>query len=451
MHVALARNPGSGRSAVQGSGHRDPVRTRYRMAPLGCVRADPVGVAERFDGEPAGQVADQAPVLDRRESRHVLQALRDGCWIGERIGQPCDILPQRVERGDEQRRGVSNVATFERHNLGHERRIGGQLGCSTAARVIGTIGEMRRAPGAWSTRLVVLVVVTASATAGCGVTRGDDSQDLLMIIPNSPGGGYDQTGRAVVQVMEEADISGGSFTVNNVVGAGGAAATTTLVGQAGDEHTMMTAGLGVVGSTYSFASEYTLQDATPLAQLMSEPEGVLVPGDSPFRTIDDLVSAWEADPGSLAIGGGSSPGGPDHLFPMELAAEVGLDPNDVNYVTYDGGGPLTSALLGEKIDVGFSGLAEFIGQVESGELRVLAVSGEERYPDGVFADIPTLTESGIDLVFLNWRGVLAPPEISTSDGGAHRIPGGDARQSGVAGRARRVRLDRRLQDRRRVR
>ena len=74
-----------------------------------------------------------------------------------------------------------------------------------------------------------------------------------------------------------------------------------------------------------------------------------------------------------------------------------MDPNDVNYVSYDGGGPLTSALLGEKIDVGFSGLAEFVGQVESGELRVLAVSGEERYPDGPFAEVPTLTESGVDL------------------------------------------------------
>ena len=92
--------------------------------------------------------------------------------------------------------------------------------------------------------------------------------------------------------------------------------------------------------------------------------------------------------------------------------EIGIDPNDVNYVTYDGGGPLTSALLGEKIDVGFSGLAEFVGQVESGELRVLAVSGQERYPDGPFADVPTLTEEDIDLEFLNWRGVLAPPEIS---------------------------------------
>src|ERR687889_2542812 len=255
-------------------------------------------------------------------------------------------------------------------------------------------------------------LVLALASSGCGVTRGDDSRDLLMIIPNSPGGGYDQTGRAAVGVMEAEDITGGSFTVDNIIGAGGAAAMTELVGEAGDEHTMMTVGLGVVGSTYSFASTYNPLDATPLAQLMSEPEAVLVPPDSPFETIGDLVEAWKADPTSMAIGGGSSPGGPDFLFPMQLADEIGIDPNDVNYVSYDGGGPLKSALLGAKIEVGFSGPAEFSGDIESGELRMLAVSGDERSSQDVFAEVPTLAESGIDLVFLNWRGVLAPPDIS---------------------------------------
>jgi putative tricarboxylic transport membrane protein len=267
--------------------------------------------------------------------------------------------------------------------------------------------------GATRTGLALgLAGLLAATLAGCGVTRGESTRDLLMIIPNSPGGGYDQTGREAVKVMEAEEVTGGSFTVDNIVGAGGAGAMTSLMGRAGDENTMMTVGLGVVGSTYSFASEYDVGDGTPLAQLMSEPEGILVAADSPYQTIDDLVEAWKADPASIAVGGGSSPGGPDHLFPMQLAAEVGIDPNDVNYVTYDGGGPLTSALLGKKIDAGFSGLPEFQGSIDSGELRVLAVSGEERYPEGSpFADVPTLTEEGVDLVFLNWRGVLAPPEI----------------------------------------
>jgi putative tricarboxylic transport membrane protein len=259
----------------------------------------------------------------------------------------------------------------------------------------------------------LVLALAASLATGCGVTRGDETKDMLMMIPNSPGGGYDQTGRAAVSVMERENIlSGGSFEVTNVIGAGGSVAMTRLMNAEGDDHTMMTVGLGIVGSTYSFGGDYRLQDATPLAQLISDQEGVLVPADSPYKTIDDLVQAWQKDPGGLVVGGGSSLGGPDHLFPMQLASAVDVDPKQVRYVTYDGGGPLTSALLGNKIDVGFSGVGEFEGQIEAGELRVLAVSGDERLTGEAVKDVPTLQESDIDLTFINWRGVMAPPGIS---------------------------------------
>jgi putative tricarboxylic transport membrane protein len=250
--------------------------------------------------------------------------------------------------------------------------------------------------------------------AGCGVTRGDDSRDMSMLIPNSPGGGYDQTGRAAVDVMEDHNITGGTFDVTNIIGAGGSVAMTELMNEQGDQNVMMTVGLGVVGSLYSFGNEFQVTDATPLAQLMEEYEGVLVPGDSPFKTIDDLVTKWKADPSSVVVGGGSSPGGPDHLFPMQLAEAIGIDPREVRYISYDGGGPLTSALLGNKIQVGFSGLGEFAGNIKSGELRVLAVSGKERLTSDGLKDVPTLKESDVDLVFVNWRGVLAPPGISAA-------------------------------------
>ncbi|MEL7976342.1 tripartite tricarboxylate transporter substrate-binding protein [Isoptericola sp. F-RaC21] len=270
----------------------------------------------------------------------------------------------------------------------------------------------RRRRGARAAVAAALAATLVAVTAACGVTRGDDSTDLDMWIPNSPGGGYDQTGRAAVGVLDRDDITGGDIQVTNILGAGGSVAMSRLMGEAGNERLMMTLGLGVVGSTYSFGVDARPHDATPLAQLIEEQEGVLVPADSPFETIDDLVAAWEKDPGSVVVGGGSSPGGPDHLFPMQLAKATGVDPKDVRYVSYDGGGPLTSALLGHKIQVGFSGLAEFEGQIEAGELRVLAVSGEERVAGDALADVPTLTESGIDLVFTNWRGVVAPPGIS---------------------------------------
>lgn len=124
------------------------------------------------------------------------------------------------------------------------------------------------------------------------------------------------------------------------------------------------------------------------------------------------MKAWKANPKSLAVGGGSSPGGPDHLLPMQLAQAVGINPKDVNYVSYDGGGDLLPALLGGKIAFGASGFGEFLDQVQAGEVRVLAISGAERVSA---IDAPTLKESGIDLVFTNWRGVVAPPDISDAD------------------------------------
>ena len=263
-------------------------------------------------------------------------------------------------------------------------------------------------------RTIAAVTTTLAVVAGvsaCGVTRGADDPDnrrLRMMIPNSPGGGYDLTGRAAAKAMEDNDVTG-RFEITNVLGASGTVAMQRLVNEEGADDLVMTMGLGVVGAVYTNESDAVVADATPIARLVEEQEAILVPADSPFETVEDLVAAWKDDPRGVTIGGGSTAGGPDHLFPMQLADEIGIDPNDVNYISYDGGGPLTTALLGEKVDAGMSGLAEFEGQVADGSLRVLAVSGEERL-DAV--DAPTLQESGIDLVFTNWRGVLAPPGIS---------------------------------------
>lgn len=263
------------------------------------------------------------------------------------------------------------------------------------------------------TALVALLAALAlvALTSGCGVTRGSDDPDnrrLRMFIPNSPGGGYDLTGRAAARVMEDDEITG-RFEIRNVVGASGTVAMQRLLNEEGSDDLMMVMGLGVVGAVYTNRSEATPLKMTPIARLVEEQEGILVPADSPFRTVNDLVDAWRKDPGGITVGGGSGNGGPDHLFPMQLADVIGVDPKEVNYISYDGGGPLTTALLGEKIDVGMSGLGEFEAQIDEGKLRVLAVSGDERL-EGI--DAPTLTEAGVDLVFTNWRGVLAPPGIS---------------------------------------
>ncbi|KAA0120772.1 tripartite tricarboxylate transporter substrate binding protein [Mycolicibacterium sp. P9-22] len=259
---------------------------------------------------------------------------------------------------------------------------------------------------------VVIAVIATLLLSACGVTRGEETglHRLRMMVPNSPGGGYDLTARTAVKIMEDDDLTG-RVEVFNVIGAGGTVAMARLMNERGNDDLMMTMGLGVVGATYTNGSDIKASDATAIAKLIEDPGALFVPADSPFRTVQDLVAAWKADPSKITIGGGSSPGGPDHLFPMELAKAVGVEPKSVNFITYDGGGDLLTALLGKKITVGTSSPGELIDQIEAGQLRVLGVSSAERV-EGV--DAPTLKEAGIDLTFANWRGVLAPPGISDS-------------------------------------
>ncbi|HEY0698761.1 MAG TPA: tripartite tricarboxylate transporter substrate binding protein [Micromonospora sp.] len=269
--------------------------------------------------------------------------------------------------------------------------------------------------------LAALAAATVLATTACGATadkqadtagKGEPATGLRIMVPNSPGGGYDTTARTAAKVLEDAKLATG-VQVFNLPGAGGTVGLQRTVNEKGNGKLAMQMGLGVVGASYTSKSAATLTQTTPLAKLIEEAGAIVVPKDSPYKTIGDLVTAWKANPKGVAVGGGSSPGGPDHLLPMQLAKAVGIDPRQVNYVSYDGGGELLPAVLGGKIAFGASGFGEFLDQVEAGQIRVLAVTSEQ--PIEALKDVPTLKASGIDLVFTNWRGIVAPPEISAAD------------------------------------
>ncbi len=262
------------------------------------------------------------------------------------------------------------------------------------------------------------LVAACGATADQGASSSSPADDakpasgLQLMVPNSPGGGYDTTARTAAKVLESAKITD-SVQVFNLPGAGGTVGLQRVVNEKGNGKLAMQMGLGVVGAAYTQKSAATLNDTTPIAKLIEEAGAIVVPKDSPYQDINELVAAWKADPKKLAVGGGSSPGGPDHLLPMQLAQAVGIDPKAVSYVSYDGGGELLPALLGNKIAFGASGFGEFLDQVEAGDVRVLAVTSEQ--PIDALKDVKTLKEQGIDLVFTNWRGIVAPPGISDAD------------------------------------
>jgi putative tricarboxylic transport membrane protein len=275
-------------------------------------------------------------------------------------------------------------------------------------------------------KLTVGTVAAGLLLTGCGTTAeggaasGGGTEEgpvsgLRVLVPNSPGSGYDTTARTFAQVAEEEGLAE-TIEVFNLEGAGGTVGLQRLVNETGNADMLMQMGLGVVGAQYSNQSEATLEQTTPIARLIEEAEAIVVPADSPFQNIDDLVAAWQADPGNTPVGGASNPGGPDHLTPMLLAQEVGVTPTAVNYVAYDGGGELLAGILGGDVAFAATGIGEVTEPAASGDVRILAVTSAEPV-EGV--DAPTLTESGVDLTFTNWRGIVAAPEISEEQAQRH--------------------------------
>lgn len=266
--------------------------------------------------------------------------------------------------------------------------------------------------------MLAVVFGMSMAVAGCNGTGGGGgggdfpSDDIEIMVPADPGGGYDQTGRAVQQALTEGGVTEQNVEVYNTPGASGTAGLTEFVNDtAGDPHQLMVMGLILVGAIKDTDAPVTLEDTTPIAELASEYDAIAVPVDSEYESLEQLMVDFEADPQSIAWGGGSA-GGVDHILVGQLAEEVGVDPADANYVPYSGGGELMPAITSGDVTVGVSGLNEFADQVDAGDMRLLAVSSEEPI-EGV--DAPTIMDEGYDVSIANWRGIVGAPEISDED------------------------------------
>jgi putative tricarboxylic transport membrane protein len=253
----------------------------------------------------------------------------------------------------------------------------------------------------------IWAVVWALALAFAG-SGGAQTKTLTIIAPAAPGGGWDQTARAMQQALQQSGLAG-SVRVINVPGAGGTIGLAQVVNtNRGRGDILLTMGLIMVGGVLTNKSPVTLAQVTPIARVTGEYEVLVVPASSPYRTLQDLIQAWRADPGRLSIAGGSA-GGTDHMLAGLLAQAVGIDPRKVNYIPHSGGGESIASLLGNQVSAGINGLAELVPFMKTAKLRALAISSEARVP-GI--DARTFVEQGVNLSLANWRGVVAPPGIS---------------------------------------
>ncbi len=233
---------------------------------------------------------------------------------------------------------------------------------------------------------------------------------LYIMAPAAPGGGWDGTARAMQESLQAAGIVR-AVQVENVAGAGGTIGIAQFVKRQGDGKALMATGLVMAGAILTNKAPVTFAHVTPIARLTQEWQAIAVLKNSDLKTVADLVGRLKTNPGAVSWGGGSA-GGADQMTAGLFARAVGADPAKINYVAHSGGGQAMATILGGHVTLGVNSASEFQDQVTAGQLRYLAVSSDKRIP-GI--DAPTLRELGIDLVFSNWRGVVAPPGISQAD------------------------------------
>lgn len=237
-------------------------------------------------------------------------------------------------------------------------------------------------------------------------------QNMDLLIPGSAGGGYDLFGRELMRSMKAEGTLTNQATFRNVTGAGGTKGLSAfLYNEYRKPGKGLIVGFALVGGVAQTKVKFKTTDTVSTARMMGEWEAVVVPADSPYKTLADLVADIKAKKTALPIAGGNI-GGVDHYTAVLMYEAMGLSIDDLNYVVYSGGAEVTAALLNGSSKAGISGVAEFQEQVKAGTLRILGVSSASRVP-GI--DAPTMKSQGVDVVVGNWRGIHLPKGTSTAN------------------------------------
>lgn len=257
-----------------------------------------------------------------------------------------------------------------------------------------------------------LALGLALATSACGDSGsgggGDDaypSGPVKIVAPADPGSGWDLTARAIAQDLAKEEIVTTPMPVENRPGAVGTVFLAEMVErQKGKDDVIALTSMAMNVNTAMGQTPYSYEDVTMIAGVSAEHFVVVVGEATPYQSLTDVVDAINEDAGSVPVGAAT-----DDQFPFSLIVDAGGgEPSSINYVTYEGGGEQSAALLSGDIKVAIAGYSEFQPLIESGDVRMVAVLADEPV-EGI--DAPTAKEQGLAVVISNWRGVYGPPDM----------------------------------------
>ena len=195
------------------------------------------------------------------------------------------------------------------------------------------------------------------------------------------------------------------MTVQNRPGGLGVTALNTMIQQSkGREDVIQIGSLSMMYNQATGATKFGTSDVTMLAQLMVENFAVVAAPDAPYNDLDGLFAEIKKSPSGFPVGAQLD----DAMVFALLAQHAGINPADINFIAYDGGGEQTTALLNGDVKVGLAGYSEFKPMLDASQLKGLAIVADKPI-EGV--DIATSVDQGYDVTIANWRGVYGPPEM----------------------------------------
>lgn len=240
----------------------------------------------------------------------------------------------------------------------------------------------------------------------CAMASPPVLEKIHFLIPGGRGGGWDTTARETGQALVKTGLVK-QVTFENLSGAGGGRALMSLI-EGSHEETLMVQSTPLILRNLTGTIRQSFRDITPVSLLIAEYQVLAVPADSPYTSVNALLNAIEEDPIKNGILGGSPKGSLDHVTTALMLKEAGIPIDEARYLPNDGGGDALKRLYG-KVGVALvTGYGEVAKEYEAGKLRLLGITSEQRLPD---LNVPTMKEQGLDMVFINWRGFFAKPDL----------------------------------------
>jgi putative tricarboxylic transport membrane protein len=260
--------------------------------------------------------------------------------------------------------------------------------------------------------LVALACMLAAAMHAAPLAAADwkPTNQVEIVIPNSPGGGNDAVGRLLQKLLQDRRlISTAAIVVNKP--AGGGSATLSYLGQKlNDPHFMAVVSITQQLNYITGTQAQRYRDFTPLATMIGDFIGFAVRADSPITSGKELLERLKKDPSALSAGI-TAIGGNNHIAYVLAARSAGIDTRKLKTPVFQSSGDSVSALLGGHIDLHIGSVGPLAKQLEAGKVRILAITSEQRLA-GPLASIPTWKEQGIAGTFNTWRGLWGPKGMS---------------------------------------